>query len=746
MGGIAFSFSPIFLTMDYYHDSYTIKENSVKTLVLAEKPSVAKDLARVLGANEKHKSYMEGPHYVVTWALGHLVELAEPEDYDAKYKTWNLEDLPIVPDKMKLKVIRETSHQFRAVEQLTKRPDLKELVIATDAGREGELVARWIMDLVRWKKPFKRLWISSQTDQAIREGFAKLKPGQDYNRLYQAAVCRAEADWLIGLNITRALTSKYNAQLAAGRVQTPTLGIINAREQEIRAFRPVDYWLVQADFGSFQAQWRHPSTGEARHFDKAKSQELLRKITNKTGKVQQVKRAEKTIPQPLAYDLTELQRDANKKYGFSAKQTSGLLQRLYEQHKLVTYPRTDSRYLTSDMVPTLKGRLQSVAVGPYATLARQILKEPLRTTKRFVDDSKVTDHHAIIPTEQYNNLSALSNEERKLYDLIVRRFLALFLQPCKYDQVTVTVELEGERFYASGSTMKEQGWKEAYGATDLSDPDQEDEAAHSDEPSHQRLPELKEGQALPVKQAKELSRQTRPPARYTEASLLTAMEKNNLGTPATRADIIEKLIKTDTIERQANSLLPTGKGKQLIELAAPELRTPDLTAKWEQELERIAKGQGSMESFLSSIRKQAAELVREVKASETEYKPHNLTHSKCPDCGQPLQEIKGKRGLMLVCSSRECSYRRAGEPTLTNHRCPQCHKKMEIHEGKAGKYFQCRRCNVIEKLENTAAGGKGGKKAAARATKQLLQQYNDDAPINTGLADALKAALQGKKE
>ncbi|MDF2922896.1 MAG: topB 2 [Paenibacillaceae bacterium] len=719
----------------------------MKTLVLAEKPSVAKDLARVLGAVQKHKSHMEGPQYVVTWALGHLVELAEPEDYDHKYKTWNLEDLPIIPDKMKLKVIRESSHQFKAIEQLCKRSDLSELVIATDAGREGELVARWIMELVRWRKPFKRLWISSQTDQAIREGFARLKPGQDYNRLYQAAVCRAEADWLIGLNITRALTSKYNAQLAAGRVQTPTLSMINAREQEIRAFRPVDYWLVQADFGSFSAQWRHSASGEARIFDRAQAEALVRRISGKTGRVRQIKRSEKVIPQPLAYDLTELQRDANKRYGFSAKQTSGLLQRLYEQHKLVTYPRTDSRHLTTDMVPTLKGRLQSVAVGPYAALARQILKTPLQVGKRVVDNSKVSDHHAIIPTEQYNNLSALSNEERKLYDLIVRRFLALFLPVCKFDQATVAVEIDGERFFAAGSVIKEQGWKEAYGTTDMSDPDQEEDEGSDDAAGpQQRLPELADNQSLPLKQARQLARQTKPPARYTEATLLTAMEKHKLGTPATRADIIEKLIKTDTIERQGTSVQPTGKGKQLIELASPELRSPELTAKWEQELENIAQGRGSMDTFLSSIRRQAAELVKGVKASETEYKPHNLTHSKCPECAQPLQEIKGKRGLMLVCINRECGYRRAGEPTLTNHRCPQCHKKMEIHEGKAGKYFQCRRCNVIEKLENSSASGggprHGGKRGADRSDKQAIQQFSDNVQLNSGLADALKAAME----
>jgi len=716
----------------------------MKTLVLAEKPSVAKELARVLGAGQKHKSYMEGPKYVVTWALGHLVELAEPEDYDPKYKTWSLEDLPIIPERMRLKVIRESSHQFRAIEQLCKRPDLGELVIATDAGREGELVARWIMELVKWRKPFKRLWISSQTDQAIREGFAKLKPGQEYNRLYQSAVCRAEADWLIGLNVTRALTSKHNAQLSAGRVQTPTLALITERENEIRSFRPVDYWIIQADFGGFQGQWRNGATGDVRLFDKEKAAAIAQRVSGRTGKVKQVKKTEKTVPQPLAYDLTELQRDANKKYGFSAKQTSGYLQRLYEQHKLVTYPRTDSRYLTSDMVPTLKGRMQSIATGPYAALARPLLRGPLPTSRRIVDDSKVTDHHAIIPTEQYVNLSALSNEERKIYDLIVRRFLALFYPPCRYDAVTVSVEVEGELFLASGTVLKENGWKEVYGGSGaLGDEDDDESSNREDEPTAQQLPELVAGQPAAVKSCRELTRQTKPPGRYTEASLLTVMEKHNLGTPATRADIIEKLVNSSSIERQGSSLFPTGKAAQLIELASPELRSPELTAKWEQELESIAKGKGSMEAFLSNIRKQAVELVREVKTSDAVYKPHNLTGAKCPDCGNPLQDIKGKRGRMLVCISRECGYRRAAEPALTNHRCPQCHKKMEMHEGKAGKYFQCRRCNVIEKLEDSGAG-KGGRKAAAKASRSLINQFSDNTELNTGLADALKAALEAK--
>ncbi|WNQ09787.1 DNA topoisomerase III [Paenibacillus aurantius] len=718
----------------------------MKTLVLAEKPSVAKELARVLGSTQKHKAYFEGPRYVVTWALGHLVTLAEPEDYDHKYKTWNLDDLPILPGRMKLKVIKETSHQFRAIEQLCRRSDLGELVIATDAGREGELVARWIMELVNWKKPFKRLWISSQTDKAIQDGFAQLKPGHDYDRLYQSAVCRSEADWLIGLNITRALTSKYNAQLAAGRVQTPTLATMIRREQEIKSFQQVEYWTVSADFETFQAQWRHPSNGEARIFDKAKAEDIRSRLTGKQAQVVSIQKTDKTVPPPLAYDLTELQRDANKRYGFSAKQTSNLLQKLYEQHKLVTYPRTDSRYLTSDMVPTLKGRLESIAFGPYASLARTILKKPLNVTKRIADDSKVSDHHAIIPTEQYLQLGALSSDERKLYDLIARRFIALFYPPLRYEQTSLVLEAGGEKLYASGKVIQDHGWKEVYGASDFIDPDSDEDGDDSSErdggkSGDQTLPPVQKGDKLPVKRSSERSQYTKPPARYTEASLLSQMEKNSLGTPATRADIIEKLLNTDTIQRQGSHLVPTGKGLQLIELAAEDLRSQELTARWEQELERIAKGQGSMKTFLEGIREQTIRMVQDVKKSTADYKPHNLTHSHCPECQALLQEVKSKRGRTLVCSNRECGYRRSADPVLLNKRCPQCHKKMEVHTGKAGRYAQCRGCNVVEVLDN-----EGGGRKAAKTNRALVNQYADQAPLSNPLAEALKAAMDKNKE
>ncbi|WCK56216.1 DNA topoisomerase III [Aneurinibacillus sp. Ricciae_BoGa-3] len=709
----------------------------MKSLVLAEKPSVAREIARVLGCTQKNKAYIEGPKYVVTWALGHLVTLAEPEDYHPKYKTWNLEDLPILPEHMKLKILKETSHQFKAVQYLAKRNDLSELIIATDAGREGELVARWIMELINWKKPFKRLWISSQTDKAIKEGFAQLKPGKNYNALYDSAVCRAEADWLIGLNVTRALTSKFNAQLAAGRVQTPTLAMMVQRENEIKNFKPVEYWTLQADFGTFTASWRDAGTNEARLFDRQKAESIQRKVEGAQAHIADIKVREKIEPQPLAYDLTELQRDANRRYGFSAKQTSNVLQRLYEQHKLVTYPRTDSRHLTTDMVPTLKARLDITAVGPYASLIRPLLKKELPITKRIVDDSKVTDHHAIIPTEERVDLGALSNDERKLYDLIVRRFIALFYPVYKYDAKTITVEVAGETFTAQGKTVRDSGWKAVYGGGHA-DSMEED----GDEPEDQELPDVKTGAAVHAKSCGQRSQLTKPPQRYSEAMLLTQMEKNNLGTPATRADIIEKLLQSDTIERQGGRLFPTKKGLQLMDLVAGELRSPELTAKWEKELESIARGRGNSGEFIKGIRQQTIEMVKTIKTSETEYKPHNVTGSRCPDCGQYLQEFKGKRGKMLICPDRSCGYKRTAEKQLSNHRCPQCHKKMEIRTGKAGKYFQCKSCSVIEMLEDKS----GGSKINKRQERELVKKYSSNEGFTSSLGDLLKAALEKQND
>ncbi|MCJ7840441.1 DNA topoisomerase 3 [Lederbergia sp. NSJ-179] len=694
----------------------------MKSLVLAEKPSVARDLARVLGCTQKHKTYMEGPKYIVTWALGHLIELKMPEDYDQKYKTWKMEDLPIIPDKMGLKIIRQTAPQFKGIQQLVKRKDLGELIIATDAGREGELVARWIIEKIHWKKPIKRLWISSQTDRAIKEGFKQLKPAEQYDSLYESAVCRSEADWLIGLNVTRALTTKYDDPLSAGRVQTPTLSMILDREKQIQAFVPKEYWTIQAKIGLLNATWHQK--GERRIFNEARANEIIDKIENQQAEVAFVQRKEKSEQQPLPYDLTELQRDANRRFGFSAKKTLNVLQNLYEQHKLVTYPRTDSRYLTTDLENTMSDRLQAL-LSSFKDIVQPVIKGKV-LAKRVFNNEKVTDHHALIPTDERPKLGSLSTDERKLYELIVQRFLALFYPKYRYETIQVEFQVAGHTLSAHESIVRDSGFKIVTG--------KEDENAREGQ-----MGNLKKGMTFSVSNTKLEKKLTEPPARFTEADLLAKMEEYGLGTPATRADIIEKLLGSGSIDRQNNHLHPTPKGKQLIDLVNDELKSPKLTAKWEAELEAIARGKGKADQFLQKIRQQTKQLVAEVKTSEKKYKAHNLTGTKCPECGSFMKEVKGRDGRMLVCSNRECQFRKRKDPKLSNRRCPQCHKKMEIHNGKAGTYFQCRNCNLVEKAN------KQKKAVTKREEKQLLKKYTKDEGFGNSMADALKAALKDEK-
>ncbi len=710
-----------------------VKSNSVlemkgarmKSLVLAEKPSVARELARVLGCNQKHKSYIEGNQYIVTWALGHLIELKMPEHYDSKYTTWRLEDLPIIPDKMGLKVIKQTSAQYKAVESLLKRKDIKEVIVATDAGREGELVARWILDRAGWRKTIKRLWISSQTDRAIKDGFKQLKPGKQFEALYESAVCRAEADWLIGLNVSRALTTKYKDPLSAGRVQTPTLAMTIEREKEINSFVPKEYWTIQAEVGPLTAEWEHK--GEKRIFAADKAEQIKKKLAGQKAVLQSVDRKKKSEPQPLPYDLTELQRDANKRFGFSAKKTLNVLQGLYEQHKLVTYPRTDSRYLTTDMEATMNDRLQGILSG-YKEEARPALNQKGKVlARRVFNNEKVTDHHAIIPTEERLNLGSLEADERKLYDLIVRRFLALFYPAYEFETIHASFDCGGETLTARETNVLESGFKKVTGKED-------------DGERKQSLGQLAKGKTFSVKEVHVNKKLTEPPLRYSEADILGKMEKFGLGTPATRAEIIERLISSETVERQNGRLYPTKKGKQLVDLVNDELTSPELTAKWEKELEEIARGKGNPKAFKERIRKQTAQLVSEIKASEKSYRAHNLTGSKCPECGELLKERKTKDGRILVCSSMECSFRKHKDPKLSNRRCPQCHKKMEIHNGKAGTYFQCRRCNIVEKAEER-------KKAVTKhEERKLKQKYSpEESSFGNSLGDLLKAALKEKE-
>lgn len=715
-----------------------------KILVLAEKPSVARDLAKVLNCNQTSNGCIMGSKYIVTWALGHLVTLADPEAYGSKYKTWNLEDLPMLPDKMDLVVIKQTAKQFGIVKGLLNRADVDELVIATDSGREGELVARWIILKAGFKKPIKRLWISSQTDKAIKEGFANLKPARDYDRLFYSAQSRSEADWLVGLNVTRALTCKYNAQLSAGRVQTPTLAMIVDREEEIRKFIPKDFWSITAQFSGFNVQWQEKASGQTRTFNKELAEGIVKKITGQQGEVVEVKKDTKKELPPLAYDLTELQRDANRKYAYSAKQTLNIMQKLYETHKLVTYPRTDSRYITEDIVPTLGERLKSIAVGPYAKLAQTILRNKLSVTKRFVDNSKVSDHHAIIPTEQFVNLSALSGEERNIYDLIVKRFLAVLSAPFEYEQTTVKLNISGETFTARGKIVRSWGWKSVYeGFGKLEDEGEEEE-------NDQSLPDIQKGQRAKVLAPKLINGKTKPPARYNEATLLSAMEHpgkfvdnkalketlestSGLGTPATRADIIEKLFNTFYIERRGKEIYPTSKGIQLVGLVPEDLKSPELTARWEQQLALISKGSVDPKEFIRQMKGYASKLVGAVIANSEQFRHDNVTREKCPECGKYLLDVNGKKGKMLICPDRECGYRKT-VTVVSNARCPNCHKKMEMRGEGENKTFYCA-CGYREKLE--AFKKRKGDQVDKRDVNKFLNQQDADESINSALADAL---------
>ncbi|MGB7603935.1 MAG: DNA topoisomerase III [Lutisporaceae bacterium] len=717
-----------------------------KTLVLAEKPSVGRELAKVLNCNQGGNGCLIGQKYIVTWALGHLVTLADPEVYDNKYKAWNLEDLPMLPSKMELTVIKETSKQYSAVRNLLKQPDVDSLIIATDAGREGELVARWIVEKASFRKPIKRLWISSQTDKAIRDGFNQLKPGRDYENLYKAAQCRAEADWLIGLNVTRALTCKYNAQLSAGRVQTPTLALIVQRENDIRSFVPKDYWTIEAKVNGFTLFWRDKNSSNSQLFDRVKAETITKKLTGQAGDVVDVKKEAKNEPHPLAYDLTELQRDANKRYGYSAKQTLSIMQTLYERHKILTYPRTDSRHITTDIVPTLPDRLKSMAVGPYAAMAQVLLRSKITTSSRLVDNSKVSDHHAIIPTEQHVNLSALSGEERNIFDLVAKRFLAVLSPAYQYEQTTIKVDSAGEQLYARGKVTTAMGWKAVYNDKDSSE-------GNNDEDREQALPSIKKGDKLKFLAVNSINRKTKPPARYTEATLLSAMEHpgksiedealrealdrtSGLGTPATRADIIEKLFNTFYLERRGKEIFPTAKGIQLIGLAPAELRSAELTAKWEQTLYAISKGKADAGSFMNNIRTHASKLVSAVIASSEAYKHDNMTRERCPQCQKFLLEVNGKKGKMLVCADRECGYRK-GVSQVSNARCPQCHKKMELKGQGEGKIFTCG-CGYREKLSSFSKRmDEKGDSSDKRTVAKYMQEQKKEEPINDAMADAL---------
>jgi len=722
-----------------------------KSVVIAEKPSVARDIARVLKCDKKGNGYLEGSKYIVTWALGHLVTLADPESYDVKYKKWNLEDLPMLPERLKLTVIKQTGKQFNAVKSQLLRKDVTEIIVATDAGREGELVARWIIDKVRVNKPIKRLWISSVTDKAIKDGFANLKPGKAYDNLYASAVARSEADWYIGLNATRALTTRFNAQLNCGRVQTPTVAMIANREDEIKNFKAQTYYGIEAQTTSqLKLTWQD-ANGNSRSFNKEKIDGIVKGLDKHNATVVEIDKKQKKSFSPGLYDLTELQRDANKKFGYSAKETLNIMQKLYEQHKVLTYPRTDSRYISSDIVGTLPERLKACGVGEYRSLAHKVLQKPIKANKSFVDDSKVSDHHAIIPTEGYVNFSAFTDKERKIYDLVVKRFLAVLFPAFEYEQLTLRTKVGNETFIARGKTILHAGWKEVY-ENRFEDDDVMDDV------KEQLLPRIEKGDTLTVKLIMQTSGQTKAPARFNEATLLSAMENptkymdtqnkqladtlkstGGLGTVATRADIIDKLFNSFLIEKRGKDIHITSKGRQLLDLVPEELKSPTLTGEWEQKLEAIAKGKLKKEMFISEMKNYTKEIVSEIKSSDKKYKHDNISTKSCPDCGKPMLEVNGKKGKMLVCQDRECGHRKNVSRT-TNARCPQCKKKLELRGEGAGQIFACK-CGYREKLSTFQERRKkeSGNKADKRDVQKYMKQQNkEEEPLNNPFAEALK--------
>ena len=702
-----------------------------KILVLAEKPSVGRDLARVLGCKNDKNGYIEGEKYIVTWALGHLVTLADTESYDAKYKSWSMEDLPIIPTSFKTIVIKKTSKQFNTVKSQMLRNDVSEIVIATDAGREGELVARWIIDKCKAKKPIKRLWISSSTDKAIKDGFKNLKDGKQYEDLYYSAIARAEADWIVGINATRALSTKYNAQLSCGRVQTPTVAMVYKREEEIQKFIPKEYYGLTVEGPRFNLYWVDEKSNSQSSFNKDKIEKIKEKIENKNAEIIKVNKSIKKQYSPGLYDLTELQRDANKIFNYSAKETLSIMQKLYEHHKVLTYPRTDSRYISIDIVDTLKDRVRAVNVSDYSKVCAKILKSNIKANKSFVDDAKVSDHHAIIPTEERVFLSELSDKERKIYDLVVKRFLSVLSSAYEYEQISIEAKIGDEKFVAKGKKIINLGWRENYLNIDEEDDD------------NQNLPNLNEGDIIKINNVRVTSGKTNPPKPLNEATLLTAMEKSNLGTVATRADIIEKIFSSFLVEKKGKDIFITSKGKQLLELAPEGLKTPELTASWEVKLNDISKGKLNKDVFINEMKDYTKSIIKDIKNNDGKFKHDNLTKNKCPECGKYMLEVNGKRGKMLVCSDRECNNRKM-VAQKTNSRCPVCHKRLELRGEGEGKVFVCS-CGHREKLSsfNKRKKEENNKASKKDINKYLKNQNKNDENFNNPFAAAL-AKLKDK--
>ena len=704
------------------------KVDRVKTLVIAEKPSVARDLTGALpGTFENNESYFESEETIITFAVGHLVELTDPEDYDEKFKKWRMADLPIVPEEFRLRPRdKKAEKQLKVIHKLLKRDDVDRVVNACDAGREGELIFAYIYETSGVDKPVERLWISSLTKTAIKEGFEHLRPGEQLAALEAAARSRSEADWLVGMNATRAATIRGRAWVGGvvslGRVQTPTLALMVKREREIQAFVPEPYWLVHAEFDPrYQGLWFEGD--ETRLKEAKRAEEIATKVSGKDGVVESVERKEQSERAPLLYDLTSLQRDANRRFGFSARRTLQAAQSLYEDKKAITYPRTNSRWLSGDLVPQLKPTAATLQpIGEYAAGARYVLGLQQLPLARVVNDSKVSDHHAIIPTDVEHDVSRFSPDERRVFDLIARRFLAVFHPPARYARTTVVTLVEEERFRSRGKVTLEAGWRGVYGL--LSDAEaQQQRQDEEGENESAELPPLEQGQTVKCASAEVEAKETKPPPRYTEATLLSAMEtagkliddeelreamkESGLGTPATRAETIETLIRREYIERAGKDLTPTPKGLQVITMLEEHpLTSPELTGSWEKRLTDIEHGSDDRGKFIGDIAEFTRATVEKIAELDKEkLRPERVELGPCPRCGAETGEIIKENSKAYGCTSwksREetgCGFviwKRVAGRTITPELARQLleeGKTKEVVSGfrsRAGKPFRAR--------------------------------------------------------
>ncbi|MEB8097525.1 DNA topoisomerase III [Staphylococcus xylosus] len=708
----------------------------MKSLIIAEKPSAGRDIANTLNINEKRNGYFENNQYIVTWALGHLVTNATPEQYDKNYKEWRLNDLPIIPNKMKTVVISKTRKQFSTVQSLINNKNVKDIIIATDAGREGELVARLILDKSHNKKPIKRLWISSVTQKAIRDGFSKLQDGRKFNNLYYAALARSEADWIVGINATRALTTKYDAQLSLGRVQTPTIQLVQMRQNEIKQFEPKTYYTMSIDAGGLTFQCTKPQS----HEDKSVFESIEDKIKDCTAQIETINKShKKAYPQQL-YSLTDLQQDAYKRFHLGPKETLNTLQTLYERHKLVTYPRTDSNYLTDDMVDTLKDRLQAIMATSLKDLAKRQMSQTFSAKQKFVNNSKVSDHHAIIPTEVRPDMSQLSQRESKIYMMIAQRYLENLMSPHEYEAVSIELYINGYAFTFKDKVTTKLGFKEIF----------EDKDKVNDQ-----MEQLQKGAKLNISKVQINQHETTPPPYFNEGTLLKAMEspqkffnltdkKHNqtlketggIGTVATRADIIDKLFNMNAIESRDGKIKITSKGKQILELAPQKLTSPLLTAEWEEKLTLIEQGKYDASKFITEMKSFTKDVVSEIKESDQNYKHDNLTTTECPTCGKFMIKVKTKNGQMLVCQDPQCKTKKNVQ-RKTNARCPNCHKKMTLFGRGKDAVYRC----VCGHTETQAQMDKRHKnKKSDKVNKKDLKKYmgNNEGLENNPFQDALK--------